>query len=127
MWLVTKQHHGAEPDREKIPTDILVPMVRWYIGQGNEADEKIGVALVQKAKTFERWFAAPRPPRQQHEQRQREEHAVRDQCDRIDAVSISQLDDDRLARESDGPCRSKQEPGPDGAGCWRSNGCRGSG
>ena len=57
MWLVTKQHHGTEPDRELIPPDILDPMVRWYVGRGSQADEKIGVALVQKAKLFERWFA----------------------------------------------------------------------
>ena len=57
MWLVDKLHHGTELDREAIPTAILDPMVRWYIGQGTPADEKIGMALVQKAKLFERWLA----------------------------------------------------------------------
>jgi hypothetical protein len=68
MWLVTKQHDGTEPDRQEIPAAIFEPMVRWYVGQGDEADEKIGVALVHKAKMFERWLAcaclgdAAKPP-----------------------------------------------------------------
>jgi len=57
MWLVDKQHHGEEPDREPIPAAILDPMVRWYVGLGTDTDEKIGVALVQKVKLFDRWLA----------------------------------------------------------------------
>jgi len=57
MWLVDKLHDGTEAGREQIPVDILDPMVRWYVGQGSETDEKIGVALVHKAKMFERWLA----------------------------------------------------------------------
>lgn len=68
MWLVNKQLHGLEPDREAVPADLQAAMMRWYVGEGSEADEKVGVQLVRHAKTFELWFAcdclgvAEKPP-----------------------------------------------------------------
>jgi hypothetical protein len=68
MWLVNKHLHGLEPDREPVPADLLGALMRWYVGEGSEADEKIGVQLIRHAKTFELWFAcdclgaAEKPP-----------------------------------------------------------------
>lgn len=53
MWLVNKHLHGLEPDREAVPADLQAAMLRWYVGEGSEADEKVGVQLVRHAKTFE--------------------------------------------------------------------------
>jgi len=57
MWLVDKLHAGISGDRERIPADIGTAIVRWYVGLGSEADEATGVALVRKAKLFDRWIA----------------------------------------------------------------------
>lgn len=57
MWLVNKHLHGIEPDREAVPADLQAAMMRWYVGEGSETDEKVGVQLVRHAKTFELWFA----------------------------------------------------------------------
>ena len=48
------------------------------------------------------------------EQRQREQHAVHDQRDRVDAVAVGELDDDRLAGEGD---RAQPSPAPARARC----------
>jgi hypothetical protein len=68
MWLVDKLHAGANGSREEIPSDIAAAIVRWYVGLGSDADEATGVALVRKAKLFDRWIACgclgdtPSPP-----------------------------------------------------------------
>ncbi len=57
MWLVDKLHRGLEPQRESVPPATHAQLIRWYVGHGTEADEKVGVQLVRNAKMFERWIA----------------------------------------------------------------------
>ena len=53
-------------------------------------------------------LAQARPPGEQQEHGQREQHAVHDQSDGIDPIAIRQLDDDGLAGEGDG-AESRQQ------------------
>ncbi len=57
MWLVDKLHRGLEPHREAVPNATHLQLIRWYVGRGTDADEKVGVQLVRTAKMFERWIA----------------------------------------------------------------------
>ena len=59
----------------------------------------------------ERGLAPAGPPGQRQEQRQREQHAVHDERDRVDPVAVRQLDDDGLAAEGDGAGGGEQEAG----------------
>ena len=60
----------------------------------------------------ERRRLAARPPREQCERRQREQHAQHDQRHRVDAVAVGQLDDDRLAREGNGTGQGQRQARP---------------
>ena len=57
MWYVTKHNGGRELDRTEIPANDHAALINWYTAEGTEEDEKIGVRLVQHAKTFELWLA----------------------------------------------------------------------
>jgi hypothetical protein len=54
------------------------------------------------------WLVTPRPPGQRQEERQREQHPVRNEGDGIDAIPVGQLDDDGLAGESNRPRAGEQ-------------------
>jgi len=56
MWTVDKAHRGFELNRERVPADVRTALVSWYTGQGTPADEKTGVALVQRLKLYDRWL-----------------------------------------------------------------------
>lgn len=57
MWKVSKLHHGTEPSREPIAADVHAAVLRWYTGHGSDADEAIGVNLVQQLRARHGWLA----------------------------------------------------------------------
>jgi hypothetical protein len=65
------------------------------------------------------------PPGQRQEQRQRKQHAVHDQRDRVHAMAVGELDDDGLATEGDGARAGEQQAGGEvGMGSGGGNGHR---
>ena len=74
----------------------------------------------QPVAALERRFAPAGPPGHQRKQWQGKQHAVHDERDRIDAMAISQLDNDRLAAEGDGADDGQQQAGCTLSCCrWR--------
>ena len=65
----------------------------------------------------QRRFAPAGPPGECGEDRQRKQHAVHDEGDRIDPVAVGQLDDDGFAAEGDGPDRGHHQAGGHAGGC----------
>ena len=67
MWLVPKDSDGSHA-KVAIPADLKAGLVRWYTGQGNEADHRASVSLVVTARENYKWIACdcqgdkPRPP-----------------------------------------------------------------
>lgn len=67
MWLVPKDSDGSHA-KVGIPADLKAGLVRWYTGQGNEADHRASVSLVVTARENYKWIACdcqgdkPRPP-----------------------------------------------------------------
>ena len=57
MWMVDKVHRGTEAAREVVPTNIVVPLMRWYTGNGEGTDEATAVSFVRAAKLYQRWIA----------------------------------------------------------------------
>lgn len=57
MWIVSRKDFGVEASREPVNADIRTTLVRWYAGDGTEADEAVGVALVKAIKQREQWIA----------------------------------------------------------------------
>jgi hypothetical protein len=67
-------------------------------------------------------LATPRPPRQQQEHRQRQQHAPHQQRHRVHPMPVGQFDDDGLARERDGTQQREREAGPGQGGRVLSSG-----
>ena len=57
MWIVSRKDFGVEASREPVNADIRTTLVRWYAGEGTEADEAAGVALVKAVKQRHQWIA----------------------------------------------------------------------
>lgn len=57
MWMVDKLHRGIEPQRGRIPAEILDPLLRWYTGTGTDADEGSAVDFVRAVKLHHYWLA----------------------------------------------------------------------
>ncbi|MCY1366824.1 hypothetical protein D9M69_537310 [compost metagenome] len=63
------------------------------------------------------------PPGQRQKQRQRKQHAVHDQRDRVHTMAVGKLHDDGLAAEGNGACAREQQSGGEmrcGGGAHRS-------
>ncbi|MEM7687455.1 MAG: hypothetical protein AAF291_00405 [Pseudomonadota bacterium] len=56
MWLVPKDTDGQSA-RTAVPEKLREGLVRWYLGQGNEADHRASVSLVVTARENGQWLA----------------------------------------------------------------------
>lgn len=56
MWLVRKDTNGRS-DRVAVPQALREALVRWYLGQGSEADHRASVSLVVTARENGQWLA----------------------------------------------------------------------
>src|SRR6185295_634801 len=90
----------------EIRTDVLQPAEIQKARQVVATEPKRTEHAPVRAR--ERWLAAPGPPREREEQRQREQHAIHDDRYGIHAVAVRELHDDGLAREGNG-ARTSQE------------------
>lgn len=57
MWLVHRDTDGTGGNRIPLRHELQQALVRWYIGEGTETDEKAGIMLVQQARIGQRWIA----------------------------------------------------------------------
>lgn len=56
MWLVPKDSDGRS-DRVPIPDELKAGLVRWYLGQGSDADHRASVSLVVTSRENGKWLA----------------------------------------------------------------------
>lgn len=56
MWFVPRQTSGLSR-RTVLPPAVRAALVRWYAGEGSEADHRASVIAVVKAREAEQWFA----------------------------------------------------------------------
>jgi len=56
MWLIPKDTDGRK-ERVKVPSLLRAGLVRWYLGQGSEADHRASVSLVVTARENGKWLA----------------------------------------------------------------------
>jgi hypothetical protein len=56
MWLVPRDTRG-HTRRTYVPPPVRAALVRWYMGEGSEADHRASVTVVVKAREAERWIA----------------------------------------------------------------------
>jgi len=56
MWLVPKDTHGLSA-RVEVPKELGAGLVRWYLGEGTEADHRASVSLVVTARENGKWLA----------------------------------------------------------------------
>lgn len=56
MWLVPRHSRGLS-QRTPVPEVVRNALVRWYEGEGSEADHRASVTMVVKARTHEQWIA----------------------------------------------------------------------
>ena len=56
MWLVPRHSRGLSL-RTPVPDVVRDALVRWYGGEGSEADHRASVTMVVKARTHEQWIA----------------------------------------------------------------------
>ncbi|MEL6486569.1 MAG: hypothetical protein AAFQ13_05420 [Pseudomonadota bacterium] len=56
MWLIPKDTDGRN-ERAKVPSLLRAGLVRWYLGQGSEADHRASVSLVVTARENGKWLA----------------------------------------------------------------------
>lgn len=56
MWLVPRHSNGLHR-RTPLPSVVREALIRWYVGEGSEADHRASVILVVKARTHHQWLA----------------------------------------------------------------------
>ena len=56
MWLVPKETSGTT-SRVPISSGLKTALVRWYLGQGDEADHRASVSIVVTARENAKWIA----------------------------------------------------------------------
>ena len=56
MWLVPRHSRGLTL-RTPVPDVVRDALVRWYEGEGSEADHRASVTMVTKARTHGQWIA----------------------------------------------------------------------
>ncbi|KEO90458.1 hypothetical protein EH31_10240 [Erythrobacter longus] len=56
MWLIPKDTDGRN-ERVKVPSLLRAGLIRWYLGQGSEADHRASVSLVVTARENGKWLA----------------------------------------------------------------------
>ncbi len=56
MWLVPRQSRGLSL-RSDVPQVVRDALVRWYEGEGTDADHRASVTMVVKARTHGQWIA----------------------------------------------------------------------
>lgn len=56
MWLVPKDTSG-QTGRIPISKELRDALVRWYTGEGSEADHRASVSLVVTARENHKWIA----------------------------------------------------------------------
>jgi len=56
MWLVPR-HSAGRTNRTAVPPPLKDALVRWYTGQGSEADHRASVTLIVKARSHHQWIA----------------------------------------------------------------------
>ena len=56
MWLVPRHSNGLHR-RTPLPPVVREALIRWYVGEGSEADHRASVILVVKARTHHQWLA----------------------------------------------------------------------
>ena len=57
MWLIERHSEGLKGTRIAVPKLVQDAVIRWYIGDGSAADERVGITLVQQARIGQRWLA----------------------------------------------------------------------
>ncbi len=56
MWLVPRQTSGRTR-RTPVPPAVRAALVRWYLGDGSDADHRASVTMVVKSREADRWLA----------------------------------------------------------------------
>src|SRR5215210_5906972 len=56
MWLVPRYTSGTER-RTDIPASVQSALIRWYKGEGSDADHRASRTLVVKARHAQQWIA----------------------------------------------------------------------
>ncbi|PKP89721.1 MAG: hypothetical protein CVT77_17145 [Alphaproteobacteria bacterium HGW-Alphaproteobacteria-16] len=57
MWLIDRYSTGRAGFRICLPEPVREALVRWYVGEGERADEQASIVLVQQARIGEKWIA----------------------------------------------------------------------